>query len=218
LGNVTFLDDAVKVLVHGADFYEVLYSAVVAIMNHDYRTAGSQMAIVMNDLSEWTTKHLCTSDICYVVRGVFEFLADMGADMKTCGNDFKDSYGYFNSAIQEIVVLKPHFHFIKNETAIDAAIGNIGKGLTSIANAVGDCHMVELAALIDKLAVELGVVPEVKWVDELITILIKAVPIEREVANACKAWSNHNWPSFGYNLIMLIKTLVTPATTVSIVV
>jgi len=212
LGNVTSLGNAVAVLVHGADFYEELYAALMSFMDHDYRTAGAKFGIVMNDLSKWTTGHLCTSDICYVVSGVLQFLTDMKDDVKTCGNDFKDAYGNFSSAVHEMVVLKPQFHFAKSKTSIDKGIADIGKGLESIADAVGACHMVELAALINKLAVELGVVPEVKWVEELITILIKAVPIEHEVANACEAWSAHNWPSFGYNLIMLIKTLVTPAT------
>ena len=50
LGNVTFIDDAVKVIVHGAGFYKALGAAVVDIMNHDYRSAGSQMAVVVTDL------------------------------------------------------------------------------------------------------------------------------------------------------------------------
>jgi len=186
----------------------------VAIMKHDFRTAGSKLAVVMNDLSEWTTKHLCTSPICYVVNGIFQYLADVQGDIKACGTDFKNAYNDFGDAFHDIVALKPRFHFIKNRTSLHAGIAAIGKGLAAVASSVKDCHMVELAAIIDKLAVELGIIPEIKWVEELITILIKAVPIERELSSACQAWSTHNWPSFGYNLIMLIKTLIMPVHTV----
>jgi len=199
-------------IVHGADFYEALDAAVVDIMNHDYRSAGSQMAIVMNDLSEWTTHHLCTSDVCYIVSGVLQYLADLEGDVKTCGNDFKSAYGNFTTATKELIDMNGGFHFTHNKTQVQAGVRHIGEGLKAIGDAVGACHMVELAAIIDKLAVELGIVPEVKWVDTLITILIKAVPIEREIASACEDWSDQNWPGFGYNIIKLIETLLLTST------
>jgi len=120
------------------------------------------------------------------------------------------AYSDFGNAFHDMVAFEPRFHFIKNRTSIDAGIAAIGQGLAAVAGSVKDCHMVELAAIIDKLAIELGIVPEIKWVEELITILIKAVPIERELSSACEAWSKNNWPAFGYNLVQLIKTLVTP--------
>ena len=45
-----------------------------AIAAHDYRTAGAQLGKAMNELSTWTSGHACTSDFCYVVLGMFEYL------------------------------------------------------------------------------------------------------------------------------------------------
>jgi len=207
LGNITFIDEIIKVLVHGTDFYEVLYQAMVAMMNSDFRTAGKQMGIAMNDLSEWTRGHLCTSDICYVVSGVLEFLSNMNADVKACAVDFKGAYGNFSHAVHDIVEFKPKFRFTVNKTSLKAGVADMGKGLVAVANAVGDCHMGDLSLLIMDLAIKLGIAPEISWIEELISIMIKAVPIEHELSGACQAFADENWPAFGYNLMMLWKTL-----------
>ena len=59
------------ILVHGVDFYKELYAAVKDIKNHDYRGAGGNLQKVMDQLSQWTQKHACESDFCYIVVGVF---------------------------------------------------------------------------------------------------------------------------------------------------
>ena len=68
---------AAQVLVHGADFYDDIYQAFEGVQSHDWRTAGAELGKVLNQLSEWTKGHACTSDYCYVVLGVFEFLGDI---------------------------------------------------------------------------------------------------------------------------------------------
>ena len=78
-------------------------------------------------------------------------------------------------------------NFIKNKPSIESGIADIGKGLKALADAVSDCFMAEFAALIEKLAVKMGGVPEVMWVEELISILIEGVPIELELYGACEA-------------------------------
>ena len=53
---------------------------------------------VMDDLAQWTQKHACTSDFCYVVVGAFQFLGDIQGSVATCENDFKNAFGDFKIA------------------------------------------------------------------------------------------------------------------------
>merc|ERR1712190_88478 len=73
IGNVTAIGGVVQVLVHGSDFYEEIYQAAQDFANHDYRKAGGEFTKVMNQLSEWTTGHLCTSPACYIVSGALQY-------------------------------------------------------------------------------------------------------------------------------------------------
>ena len=65
-GSATMLGEVAKILVHGSDFYEELYGAAQDFENHDFRAAGKKVTKVMNDLSEWTKGHLCTSRMLLV--------------------------------------------------------------------------------------------------------------------------------------------------------
>ena len=53
-GNISIVDDAVKILVHGADFYDNFYQAVQDMERHDWRSAGSEFGKVINQLAQWT--------------------------------------------------------------------------------------------------------------------------------------------------------------------
>jgi len=209
-GNATMLGEVAKILVHGADFYEELYGAAQDFENHDFRAAGKKVTQVMNDLSEWTKGHLCTSNACYVVAGAMEFLSDMEGDFKKCGSDFKYMASNFSEAYHKIVDPKAKYlWFTKNETRLKEGVHDIAMGLGDLASSVQDCHMAEFAAILLKIATKMGVVPEIQWVEDLLKILIDGVQIENEVANALDDWSTGNWVGVGYNLIRLFKTLFT---------
>ena len=84
----------------------------------------------------------------------------------------------------------------------------IGAGMKSIANGVGDCHIQEFADILEKLAVKLGIAPEVSWIEEILHIVIEGVNIEREIGSACDDFGDKNWVGFGYNVVKLVKTLL----------
>ena len=212
-GNVTALDGIIKVMVHGADFYEDLFAAVQAIENHDYRTAGSEMGKVMNELSQWTKGHACNSNFCYIVIGVMQFMGDIQGDLQNCEADFKHSMGNFTAAAQDLIDQQHSgvdhlIHFNHDNDHIKQGIQEIGYGFRDIAQGVSDCHLQELADLLAQLAAKLGIAPEISWVEELLQILINGVHIENEIADACQDWTDKNWAGFGYNIAKLIKTLV----------
>ena len=190
-GNISIVDDAVKILVHGADFYDNFYQAVQDIERHDWRSAGSEFGKVINQLAQWTEGHACTNDFCYVVLGVFQFLGDIEGDVRACEADFKLA---FTNLTQAAELFTDHdktsssgiFHFNANKDDVKKAVGDIGYAFRDIAHGVSDCHLAELAQLLADLAEKLGIAPEIQWVEELLKILIDGVEIENEIADACQ--------------------------------
>jgi hypothetical protein len=216
LGNLTVLEEVSQVIVHGANFYEELYAAVIAIENKDYRTAGKNMAKVMDELSQWTTGHLCTSPICYVVNGVLQYLADMQNDIGKCQSDFKGAMGNFSAAYNAIIDQSYNYggvdgglqKFTHDSSKIKEGILDIGYALKNIAAGIRDCHLAELAEILEQLAEKFGIAPQIQWVEELIKILIEGHDIENEIADVCHDYATDNYPSLGYDLVKLVKTLL----------
>ena len=101
IANITGLGDIANIIVHGADFYENLYAFIQNLEKHDYRAAGQEAGNVLNQLSQWTSKHACTSDLCYVVTGVIEFMGDIQGSIKTCEKDFTTMWGNFTAAFHD---------------------------------------------------------------------------------------------------------------------
>merc|ERR1712107_423428 len=97
------------------------------------------------------------------------------------------------------------FHWSKSAHNISAGIGDIGVGLHALASSVSDCHMEELADIIRKLAVELGVSPMVFWAESLLHILIRGPDIVNDFAGALTSYGQHNFAGFGFYLIKLIE-------------
>jgi hypothetical protein len=208
LGNITAIGDVVQVIVHGADFYESLYAAVQDFEKHDYRSAGSELSKVMNQLSQWTTGHLCTSDVCYVVSGMLQYLADMQGDIQSCKKDFEEVGGNLSAGYHDLTENGADgFHFKHDAASIRRGVNDLGKAIEAFSHIVGDCHMQELAIIIEKLAEQLGIAPEVAWIEDVIKIMIDGVEIEQDVAAACEDYAVQDWPGVGYNVIKLAKIL-----------
>jgi len=214
-GQIKVLDRAAQILVHGSDFYEELYHAFQALESRDYRSAGVNIGKVLDELSQWTKGHACTSSSCYVVLGMFEFLGDIQGDIRKCETDFESGFANFSAA----------FKLLNNATASAAAGGeshdfffdlagvkdgvrHIGYGLQDIAKGTSDCHLAQFADLLARFAAKMGIAPEVVWAEESLHILIEGVNIEQELGTACLDYSDGNWVRFGYNLVKLIRTLL----------
>ena len=129
--------------------------------------------------------------------------------LKQCEHDFEEAYGNFSLAVHAMADSHHSiFHWEHNVDQIKAGVHDIGAGFKLVAAGVQDCHLVELADIIEQLAVKLGLVPEVSFIEEVLHILIEGVHIEEEIGNACEDWSNDNWVGFGYNIAELVKTLL----------
>ena len=209
IANITGLGAAASIIVHGADFYQELYAAIQALEGHDYRAAGQELGHVLDTLSQWTTGHSCTSDMCYVVSGVMEFMGDIEGSIKTCENDFIGMWGNMTAAYHDFT--DEHnvvWEFIHDTAKVKKGVGEVGNAFALMASAVGDCHVEELAKILAAVAAKLGASPEVEIVEEVLKIIIEGVEVENEVALACKDYSESNWVGFGYNLAKLLKMLL----------
>jgi len=213
LANITASwGNDMNILVHGADFYQLLFRTVQDAEAHDWRSAGGDLQAVMSQLSQWTGKHACTSDFCYVVVGVFQFLGDIKGSVKECESDFKGAWGDFQQAYANFSENSHSswevWKWSHDKSVVRAGVHALGQGMQEVSKGVGDCHVEEFADILARLAAKLGIAPEVSWIEEVLHIVINGVKIENEVGTALVDWSNRNWPGFGYNIALLIKTLL----------
>ena len=210
LANVTQAwGNDMNILVHGADFYQLVYKTVQDAERHDWRSAGGDLHDVMAQLSQWTNKNVCNSDFCYVVVGIVEFLGDLQGSVKECEADFKSAWSDFSGAAANFSDSHHSiWHITHDKAAIKAGVQSLGEGLQLVAKGMGDCHVAEFADILARLAAKLGIAPEVSWFEEVLHILINGVKIENEVGAAMVDWGASNWPKFGFDLAALIKTLL----------
>ena len=233
LSNVTALDkagEAVAILIHGFDFYDNVFDMVTDVEKHDFRAAGKEIQVIMDDLSTWSTGHVCQNTWCYVVEGIMEAEAIIEGDVRQCEQDFENAWGEFGAAValfnSQVELadelsselqrkLQEGGHLSADDKALKAAISSkvtdavkdIGKGLEDIAKGVDDCHLDEFAELLTKLAAELAV-PEVSWVAEVLHILVHGAEIVEEVGKACEDFGDENWVRFGFDIAKLVKVLL----------
>eukprot|EP00929_Paragymnodinium_shiwhaense_P004703 TRINITY_DN10581_c0_g1_i1.p1 TRINITY_DN10581_c0_g1~~TRINITY_DN10581_c0_g1_i1.p1 ORF type:complete len:856 (+),score=251.75 TRINITY_DN10581_c0_g1_i1:97-2664(+) len=210
LGNITELDTISKIIVHGADFYEEVYGAWQALVQHDPHAAAQKFKAVLSDLYKWSTGNLCPTSVCYAVNGMMQFLSDEMKDVSKCKKDFGDAKTYFNDAFVELSGHDSIFSaFSQDNRNVSKGIADLGYGLRAISKSVGDCHLQEFLTALEELAAILTTQPpELQWLEAFLKIIIDGVDIEVEVSNALVDFGNHNWPGFGYNLFKLIKTLL----------
>lgn len=211
-GNVTILGSTATILIHGSDLAADIDSAYNSFASHDYRGAGVTIGKIMNELSTWTTGHTCSNDFCYVVTGIMQFMGDIEGDIKTCEADFEKAWGNFTTAFKDLQGKGSQggnaFHFTTDTGDLKRGIRDMGYGLKEVAAGVSACHLQELADILTKLGVKLGLTPEISWLEEFLKILIDGVEIENELGDACLDYSQGNWVGFGYNLAKLVKTLL----------
>ena len=131
-------------------------------------------------------------------------MGDMQGDLRSCKADFKNFTAAFG-VMHGGSIGGGDFHFNTDTKSLHAGIKDIGYGLEDVSKGVGDCHLAELAELLSKLAIKLGVVPEICWVEEVLHILIEGVHVEQELGAAMVDYGNNNWVGFGYNPAKLIN-------------
>jgi len=212
-GNVTMIGEVAQILVHGIDLGGDINSAYQAFSSHDYRTAGTDMVNIMNELSQWTAGHACTNDFCYVVTGMMQFLGDIEGDIQACEADLELGFRNFTHGFEKLLDRKASdkhgdFHFTTHSTALQEGIQDMGYGLQDVAKGAVDCHLGELATILGALGVKLGIAPEITWLEKLLSIIINGVHIENELGAACLDYGAGNWVGFGYNLARLTRTLL----------
>merc|ERR1739848_520519 len=112
----------------------------------------------------------------------------MQGDVRQCKSDFALAWTNITSAYSKLhggTIGGGDFHFNTDTTQLREGVRGIGYALQDIAKGVKDCHLEELAELLTKIGVKLGLMPEIGWIEEVLHILVEGVHIETEIGNAC---------------------------------
>lgn len=208
IANASVLGEIGSIIVHGADMYHELFDTLGQLENHDWYAAGGSFGHILKQLNEWTAGQACSSEICYVMIGILEFMGDTNGGFKECAADFEDGWHDFEGAYRNFSDHRAIFHFIHNKKAVQAGVRAVGDGFGALAKSVTDCHMTRIADFMAVLGTKLGISPEVSIFLEILHIVINGVHIEEEIHQACTCFADSNWPCMGYNLMKLVKTLV----------
>jgi len=225
--DIFSLSTGVEVAVHGIEFSGEVELFVSDFEKHDYRSAGGEIKKILDLLNGWAIKNSCTNNWCYVVEGIMEAEKILEGDIKTCEADFERAWGNFTAAVEVFTSSKVEAERVmlslgegdeadeeeqkilgeKLSSEIKHAMEDIGWGLKDVSKGVSDCHLDELATLLEKLAVELSL-PEVGFVKEVLHILVHGKEIADEIGDACVDFGEEKYVRFGFDLAKLIKTLL----------
>lgn len=208
LGDITILDEMTQVVIHGADFHGLLHDTCEDMEHHDYLAAGAKMALAMDQLAEWTGRHLCISPVCYAMSGALQFFGDIVDDPVTCAHDFRDVEGNFTAgfeALVEVEVWPIQFH--SNREMIQEGIHKFAAGFGALADLVYDCHLDELRYIMRAIALHLSFGAEITWVLGVLTVVIHGIEITRELVDIAEAYMGNNWPAFGYHFARLVRII-----------
>lgn len=182
------------------------------VKQHDWRGAGRNLQQVMSQLNKWTGRFACRSNACFVVIGMLQYLGDVQGSVRACEGDFKAAfadfsfaYGNFSHNTRGAAAV---FRTSQNRARIRAGVRSLGKGVQKVGAGVQACHLAALADILARLAVKLGVAPELAWLEEALHVLVEGVRIDEEVGGALVDWANKDWPGFGYQVVSLVETLL----------
>jgi len=210
LGDIGILNDATQVIVHGADFYELVQGSCQDMQNHDYMRAGAKMGLAMDQMAEWTGRHLCTSPVCYAMSGALQFFGDIRDDPISCVHDFHYVQHNFTESIHAMVDMQVRpLKFHSNREMIQEGIHKLAAGFIALADLVFDCHLDDLRHIMMAIAMHLTVGAEITWVMGVVTIVIHGLEITRELVDIAEAYFQRNWPAYGYHFARLVKIVPT---------
>jgi len=203
---------AIEVLVHGVDLVQNLESAMTSFEGKDYSAVGTSLGKVMDQIAQWTQKHSCTSDVCFMVEGVFQFMGVVEGSFRKCENDMGHAWGNFTGAFSHFSedtesVWHWATHKKNAKSEISQGLNDLGLGFKDMASAVHDCDVPEVAKVLEALGTKLGLSPEVTVLEEIVKIVVDGVEIENEIGTACQDFSQKNWVGFGFELASLVHTL-----------
>jgi len=210
--KVMIFGEVAKLIVHGEDVYGEMDAALDGFKAHDYDKAGKEIGKALTSMGMWTKSHVCTNDFCYVVVGMMQYLGDVKGDLRACKGDFQNAWHNFSAGVSHMTDanhkgMSAVTHFTQDKAEMKQGIGEIGDGILAIAKGVSDCHLVEFADILEKLAIKLGIAPQVGWIREVLHILINGKHIEEEIGSACTAYSKGNMVDFGAEIAKLVETL-----------
>jgi len=201
-GNVTVgrAGELSKLIIHGFDFYELMYKSVDSMVHHDYYAAGDTLGQALDQMSDWTLGHMCTSPVCYSILGALQYLDAVQDDFQECKHDFRRVEQNISAAFDTLVDFKQKpLHFRRDLASLNAGLHAVSAAFSSVATLVSDCHLSELSEILLKIAKALSLPASIVWVGDVIHIAINGFSITREVVDMLKGFADANWPAVGFH-------------------
>lgn len=194
IGHVQVIDDAVFILSLGANLYEDMYDASVKAEGGDWRSAGIDLGKFIVKLASIHSQTGCSFPLCLVVSGVMQVL-EVETSLAQCESDFGSAFSEFESAVSNW-----------DDGSRKIALHDIADGVDALASSVADCHVEQVAEIIEQLAQQLGA-GALGWLEEIVTILVDGSEIYSDVYGLVNAWSNRNFIEVGVEIAKLAVIL-----------
>eukprot|EP01027_Heterolobosea_sp_BB2_P020520 GEZU01029275.1.p1 GENE.GEZU01029275.1~~GEZU01029275.1.p1 ORF type:complete len:892 (-),score=374.14 GEZU01029275.1:181-2856(-) len=183
-GNVQWLNNAVQILIDGANVYDDIYSAVQDFESGNYAGAGNSIGNLLSMI-----QHLgCNTTACNIVEGLMETLELVADDLGPCSADLDQAVGFFESAVAQF-----------QQERFEAAIVDVATGLDYIAQAVSQCGLTQLATVLENEAKLLGF-HDVSVIDDAVQIIVAGADLYEDFFDAAQDFSHSDWRGFGQNL------------------
>jgi hypothetical protein len=108
------LNGAMTIIVSGAEVYDDVYQAGVAMGNKQYQRAGESLGLAISEILKWHAKNGCEDPMCYILEGMSKALNILENDFASCKNDVSHMITDFQNAFES---------FKKHQSFEDAANG-----------------------------------------------------------------------------------------------
>jgi len=199
-----------SVLVHGAEIYQELYSTYLSSTTHDWRGMGQHIGSVVSQLGQWTEKHACKSNICYLVVGILQFLNDSESVFVECTDALKSAWVDLYRAVKALKSLSSNiiWEFNENVEALKNGVNSFASFVAKIGNVVTKCHLTVLTNILASLSVKLSESPIIFWIGTAVNIVLNGIDIAQLIGQAGQAFISKSWVEFGRSLGQLMSKLL----------
>eukprot|EP00762_Andalucia_godoyi_P003186 ANDGO_01102.mRNA.1 hypothetical protein len=196
LGNVKIIGDAVAILSNSANLYKVFYQGAEDFASGDFRNAGIQLGQLLLDIAAMQNSTGCSSPFCIIVQGAMDAL-NVENSLKQCGSDLSSSWTDLEGAAKAL---------FGPDASLRTAVHDLANGLDELSKGVSDCHVEQVAQIIEEVASKLGA-GYIGWLEEAVKIVVDGSEIYDEVYSAVVAWDTRDFFGFGYEIMKLAIAL-----------
>jgi len=186
---------AVSIIVGSAELYDTLFQATEDLINGNHDDFGYQMGQLLLKLQASD----CTTKSCTLLQGLLQSLQlELGSnDFTKCASDLDDAWNSVPTAIRLFQAKK----WVNG-------VNELSTLLTSLATGVQDCHLSELATVLENTATKLGSQAAAAAIGEVAQVLVDGSDITLDIQKLIVDFQADQWSSVGHDLGTLSNWLL----------